>query len=202
MKGLFLKDILNLKQQYKVYAVMVTIWLVISFANGDPSFFSGIIMVFTLIIPISSMSYDEMAKWDKYALTMPVSKANMVFSKYLLSFSCTAVGGILSLIVTYISTKDLLESTLTTLLVMSMGIILISIMLPFIFKLGVEKARILMFLLFIIPVLLTMVASKLDIPMPSEAVMKNALYFLPVVTIIVAICSILISIKVYKHKEF
>lgn len=202
MKGLFLKDILNLKQQYKIYAIMVAIWLMISFANGNSYFFAGVIMLFTLIIPISSISYDEMAKWDRYALTMPVSKSNIVVSKYLLSFSCTAIGGILSLIVTFITSKDTGESLITTLAIMSLGIILISIMLPFMFKLGVEKARMIMFIVFMIPTVIGLIASRLDIPAPSESLIKTVLYLLPIIAIFIVSCSILISINIYNNKEF
>ena len=37
-----------------------------------------------VMLVITSLAYDERSRWDRYALTMPVSRKEMVLSKYLL----------------------------------------------------------------------------------------------------------------------
>ena len=202
MKGLLLKDILNLKQQAKLYLIVIAVWLVIGISNQDANFFVGLILICALFFPISATAYDEKAKWDRYVLTMPVSKSDIVMSKYLLSLLCALMGSVISLIAGIAISSDLKETLLSFMFFISLALILLSIVLPAIFKYGVEKGRIIIILVFLIPTLFGLAFSKLDIPLPSEKILMQVIYFSPVISIVFILCSISISKRIYAHKEF
>ncbi len=202
MRGLLLKDILNLKQQVKIYLVIVAVWLIVSIINTDANFFTTVMMVFTILIPITASAYDEKAKWDSYALTMTVSKSDLVLSKYLLAFLCALTGGILSVILGVALSNNIVEVSLSSMLFLSMGMIIVSIILPFVFKFGAEKGRLVLIVFFIAPTLFSMFVTKLNIPMPSQEMIMKGIYFSPLVALLVTVCSIFISKSIYEHKEF
>ena len=201
MRGLLFKDIINLKQQAKIYLLIIAIWIAISFANNDNSFFGGLIMIFSILVPISTIAYDEKAKWDRYALTMPVSRKDIVLSKYLLAFCCAAMGAVLSTVVSIIMSKDITESLLSSMMFMSLGISVASIVLPIIFKFGVEKGRMLMLAVFLAPTVIGMILSKLNINMTGEYTFEMLSNFSPLIALVVTAISIIISVKIYNSKE-
>ena len=96
MKGLLLKDIINLKQQGKIYIFIIAIWFAIAITSRDGNFFGGVMTMFTVLVPISAAAYDDKAKWDRYALTMPISRWDLVLSKYLLALICAVTAAFLS----------------------------------------------------------------------------------------------------------
>lgn len=59
MGGLILKDLYGLKQQLKIYIIIAVVWLLIAVTTRDMSFFSGLVMMFTFLVPITSLAYDE-----------------------------------------------------------------------------------------------------------------------------------------------
>ena len=72
MKGLLLKDILNFKKQGVMFFFLIALWFFIGIRNKDIYYLSAIIAIMTLLVPITVISYDEKAKWERYALTMPI----------------------------------------------------------------------------------------------------------------------------------
>ena len=202
MKGLLLKDIINLKQQGKIYLLMLGIWMAIGFVNKNGDYFGGIMMMLTVVVPISAIAYDEKAKWDRYALTMPVSRKDIVLSKYILAAVCAVVGAFLSEIVSVIITKKPMESLMTSLLYFSLGLIFASIVLPVIFKFGVEQGRLLMLAVILVPTALTMTLSKAGVPLPSEETVQRAVTFSPAAAVLLIILSAIVSTRIYRRKEF
>lgn len=98
MKGLIIKDLYNLRKQLVLYIIIGVIYSVIGVVAKDSggSSFIGLILIFSAMLPITAVSYDERAKWDKYGLTMPVSRRETVAAKYLLGVILTAAGALLS----------------------------------------------------------------------------------------------------------
>ncbi|WP_294360983.1 ABC-2 transporter permease [uncultured Clostridium sp.] len=202
MKGLLLKDILNLKKQGLIYIFLIALWFFIGIRNKDISYLSGLIAMVTMLIPVTAISYDEKANWERYALTMPISKDTIVISRYLLTICISLLGGVLSTIAGLLISINIKEVLLTNMSVISVCLLFISVAFPFIFKYGVEKARIIMVILFVIPTLLLTFASEFNITMPSEEVIMKFLYFLPLIVLVIIICSIEVSKMIYSKKEF
>ncbi len=203
MKGLIIKDILNLKKQAKLIGILTLFYLFFSVATENNSMFGAMVLVLFAMMPITAISYDERANWDKYALTMPVSRTHMVLSKYVLGLVLSVFAFILNLIAQIaLGTEMNIENIITISVMFSISIIFISLLLPIMFKLGVEKGRMMMFMVLMLPTLIIILFSKLIDAPPTEEMMMKALYILPFITIILYISSIFISINIYKKKEF
>lgn len=151
MKGLLLKDIYNLKRLGKQYALISAAMLVWSGFVKNYSFFPMMIMLSGFMSVISSCSFDEAVHFEKYALTLPVTKKNLVQAKYVLllmlsvgSFSIGMLGSILLSLVLEGRVVELPEQIASAAGIVCLFLLAFSIMLPAVFKMGVEKGRMLL----------------------------------------------------------
>ena len=155
MKGLLLKDIYNLKRLGKQYVITCAGMMVWSGFMKNYSFFSMMIMLSGVMSVISSFSFDEAVHFEKYALTLPVTKKNLVQSKYVLllvflagAFVIGTLGSLLMSLVLEGRVDELTEQLVSTASVACLFLLAFSIMIPAIFKLGVEKGRMLLVVIY------------------------------------------------------
>jgi len=201
MRGLLLKDIINLKQQTKIYLAVIGIWLAIAVVSDDGSFLGGMICVLSVMLPITTLAYDEKAKWDKYGLTMPLLRKQIVLSKYILALALSFAGFALSFLFNLFITKAAAQSILLSLIFWGFSVIAFCIVLPIIYKLGVEKGRAAILLVFLAPTVMIILLGKLNIKMPGKEALYSAKYVLPFLILAIFIISLIISVKIYKNKE-
>ena len=217
MTGLILKDLVNLKRYGRTLAIVIAIYAVMSFINKDASMFNSIFTVVLAMITISSYSFDEAAKWDSYALSMPVNRKDIVKSKYYLLLIISALGLGVNLIFSiginlYIGSDNLLKGFEFS-LIGAMGLLFLnSIIIPFITKLGVEKARIIMIIVFMLPTgiiylgMNTLNNGTLTIPKKiieiSNLILQYKYIIVPIAIIIVLSISYNVSVKIYQKKQF
>lgn len=96
MKGLILKDLYFLKKQWHIIAILVVALVALNFISGLGVSLTQFITLFILSIFISySMINSEIDNWEEYALTMPVSRREIVKSKYILTIIMMVIGLIL-----------------------------------------------------------------------------------------------------------
>jgi ABC-2 type transport system permease protein len=203
MTGLIIKDLLNLKKQGKIYLLLVVFYFAMGLVNENTSMFTSMMTMVAVLIPLTAMAYDERSKWDRYALTMPISRKNMVMSRYLLGLIFLIVAFVLSMLVNIvISNMKTAENTLVVLGGFSTGLMLMSVIFPLLFKFGVEKGRIFMMIVIFIPVAALMMISKLGISMPDEEIIKSVIYLSPIIGAVIFFISIYVSLWIYKKKEF
>ena len=101
MKGLLIKDILGLRRYFFSFAVICLAFLILSVLMKTAMFVSSILAVLFLMMPLTVFSYDESAKWDAYGLTLPVSRKQIVLSRYVLTLLMLAVGSLIGAVFTY-----------------------------------------------------------------------------------------------------
>lgn len=206
LKGLIRKDFAVLAQQGKVLFVVVLVWAVVSVSQANLAFFAGLTCFFFAVLPITVMSYDDQAKTNSYLLTMPVSRKDLVLEKYLFGVLMTAIGAALSLVISAVSSRvtgvDFLEQIAVILVMMGTGILAVSFLLPFMFKLGVEKARVIYMISFLLPMLLTFALQSMNLPEPSEEVLAALPYLFLLLVTAAGLISYAISLKIVQHKEF
>ena len=102
MKALLMKDFYTLWRQLRVYLLVM---LVISVFNG--SFGNIFITIWAALLPYTAMAYDERSKWDQMAAMMPYSTRDIVISKYVLGWLCTAAAALFAVIHTLILLNSL-----------------------------------------------------------------------------------------------
>jgi len=85
-KGLLYKDLFLLKESFPIVALAV-LFLLFSITLGFTGGFLALcimLMVFAVKVVESTLIYDETDGWDSFVLTAPVSRKEIVRSKYLL----------------------------------------------------------------------------------------------------------------------
>ncbi|KAE9634088.1 MAG: type transport system permease protein [Epulopiscium sp.] len=203
MTGLILKDIYNLKRHSKVYVILLIFYFFLSRANGNATMFGSMLSILAVMLPITAMAYDEKNNWDRYALTMPLSRKDLVLSRYILGLIFALIAFIISIVSSLLFNKELLmESIIADISILSSVLLLIAFVFPVLFKFGIEKGRTLMIIILFAPTMLLVFLSNLGIKLPDEEALKPLLYFSPVAIIIIFILSIFVSISIYNKKEF
>lgn len=217
MTGLILKDMINLKKNAKIFAALAVLYAVMGFTSEDSSFFSSIFTMLVAVLTLSAYSYDEMAKWDIYALTMPITREDMVRSKYSIMLLLTFLGSVIGILFTtlinaVIKPEHLFSGMNNCFIGAGIVIVFYSIVLPFITKLGVEKARLIFFAVYFIPAGILLFVSKAmkngDMSIPEEwitfamRVLRNGYIIFPLLLLLALTISYTISLGIYRKKEF
>ena len=69
MTGLVLKDFLMMRKTLKTYVLFFVLYFGMSIAGIFPiSVVTSMVTVIIAVLPISTFSFDETAKWDRYAV--------------------------------------------------------------------------------------------------------------------------------------
>ncbi|HBG4373928.1 TPA: ABC-2 transporter permease, partial [Clostridioides difficile] len=203
MKGLILKDLLNLKGNIKFILLFIIMFgFMSSLGDGNVNNFIGVIIVLCTTMIVSTFSYDDLNKWDSYVLTMPINRNDIVLSKYLTMLIFSFIGVLVSLIVSvtigyFKNTLILNETLLINALILSISVCFGSLILPLIYKFGIERARLLMILCFLVPTLALLVfksiLENISSPISIEIILNTLVYSLPFVAILLFVISYFIS---------
>lgn len=211
MKGLLLKDFCILKKQIKLMVVFVIFYAIWAVAAKMPTMMGTMVILLSIMMPISSMSYDEAGQWYRYAFSLPIPRRTLVLSKYVLGFLVSlgglvvsAIGNIIILALT--NGENALESWLTIIGFLELGVIFLSIIIPILFKYGVEKGRLFIVVIAVIPSLLVaLLGSTLKTSgtlMPSAELLQAILYSSPLFTLAIFLISFRISVGICQKKEY
>lgn len=203
MIGLLMKDILNLRKQGKVLGLLFVFYLVMALSSDNPYMFLSIVSLLMVMLTMTSMAYDERSHWERYALTMPVSRKTLVLSKYLLGFLLMLAAGLLNILFLLIVSKETIaESVVYTLGVMGIALFFMSLILPILFRYGVEKGRLLMMAVLFTPTLLVVLGARMGLTIPEVPQVKPIMVgmFLALLVLLVALSSILLSVKIFENK--
>lgn len=203
MIGLLIKDMLNLKSQMRFIVLLIGVYTVFAITSETSAMLGGIIAIMAVMMPITALGYDEKAKWDKYALTMPISRNDLIISKYLLGMVLSCFGFVLNFVFSlFIGFSSYKESFILSMLLLSAGFFFLSLVMPPMFKYGVEKGRIVMMVLIFSPTVVVLFLSKLNVKPPSAALIENYWYVVPLLSVFALVISIGLSLNIYRKKEF
>jgi len=215
MKGLIIKDFINLKKTLKIFVVISLLYFVIGITSNNPGFFSNILCAILAVTTISLFSYDDLAKWDVYVLTMPIKRETIIMARYIMMLLLALIGAAFSAVLTVASglylKKGIKDELIGIVLGTSLIILLLSIIIPFVVKLGVERARLILVAIYFIPVMVFMMLKQmfekrsLEIPnwliKTGNIAMKYIYIIIPLTLLLVLAFSYLISVRLYNKKE-
>ncbi len=210
MLGLIKKDLFMIKSNLKILVIIFVVYGFMAFQGEmDLSF---VLPFMSVVIMISTFSYDTFNKWDAYVITLPDGRKNSVRSKYLatilLIFATTIIITILSVVISYFQIKTVdYENIFSTILGAVFATTLLpSFMYPAIYKFGVEKARIGIFIVvFGIAIIGGIIEKFIDFKPMLQALDNLGNYWmmiLPIVMIAILYLSYRISERIYKKKEY
>lgn len=140
MKGLILKDMCVFARKMKAYFLMMIVFAAIP--NGS---LVGFAVMYSGMLPITALAYDENSKWDELAAMMPYSVFQLVFSKYALGYILTLIAAAASFVIH--SAVGYFAHTLTVSFPMEItayiciSFIITALDMPIILRFGTEKGR-------------------------------------------------------------
>ena len=207
MKGLLIKDLLYIRQMWKVLAIILVIYGAMFATVGVTNLGSGaasMLVMLTMILTINTFAYDEKSNWDGFGLSLPVGRKRMVLEKYLLVLLVSGSISLLLLAACLATGKFTVEDGASIAAGFAMALLFPAVMIPLFYKFGIQRARLVIFLFFMIPVLFVVLWKRLNLPLPhiTDAMVMQFLWFSPVLVFVLYVISFLISCAVYSNKEF
>ncbi len=219
IKGLLLKD-LYVFRNFKgniIFSIFMFIFLIIIGSMRRDIFTIGSILFlfFFGMNSISSFSYDENALSDKYLLSLPIRRKDIVLSKYLFVFLdsfISILGGIVISFIITILVRGKIDNIGDSLRICILAFTSVSFLMcanvPCIYKWGVEKGRmqsviipaLFIFLIGIFGSLLLLVFPGLYLNVNLLYLFKISPYICLGLNIIFYIVSYLISYKIFLKK--
>ncbi len=222
IKGLLKKDLYNLAS-YKTSLIIIVLFCGIAIIGTDAIYWGSVVIgIIGGMISLSTFSYDEMSKSNRYILTLPVTRKEIVLEKYILAIGATVLGSLLGFVLTllignvmnYLRPDHIIDISLETLFSTTIGgmfgvSLIQAIQIPSIFKWGAEKGRIQMFIIIFLLVIIGAVLGffiqqagfSINIE-KLETVLKNfGLVLLVLLSFVMYFISYKISYKIYKNKE-
>ena len=143
MKGLLLKDWYTLIKQMKIMLVLMLVFACI------PGYsMAAFAVVYAAMLPVTALAYDERSKWDELAAMLPYSVWEIVGGKYVLGVAAVVAAGAAAAVAQLILsrfgwTQFDTEAAIALLFTACLALIMLAINLPVMFRLGVEKGRVL-----------------------------------------------------------
>jgi ABC-2 type transport system permease protein len=207
MKGLLIKDLLVLRRYIKSLAGIWAVYLAFAFLGDSAGVMANFVMILCIMIPIASLSYDEQAGWNRLGASLPVSRREMVGAKYLLAILLSIAGAALTAmlwaILAFLGRASLAESLLTTGLLLVGGLIAISVLLPVVYRFGVEHSRAILAALFVLPSAIVFILYRLGVRIsPSEQTFMLLAAASPLVAAAALTVSFGLSCRIFAAKEF
>ena len=147
MKGLLLKDWYMMKKYCRYYLFVSIGFIILSMISSGNMFFVFYPCLLCGMIPVNLLGYDERSRWTEYVGTLPYSKTQIVSAKYLiglftqitmLTVICITQGVKMGVEGSFV----LKEFLVLMMLLLIMASVASSLTLPFVFKYGVEKGRV------------------------------------------------------------
>ena len=209
MKGLLLEDWFVIWKQCRYLLFVPAVFLAVSALSDDSQFFAIFAFLLSAMYPMTVMGLDEQSKWERYALTMPFRRRDLVLSKYLLSFCSLFLYGVLYLLLVLLFKHDpeaMKVSVMLTSVGISIGILYSALAYPFLFKLGMEKGRIWYLILIVVvcgngAALAAMLGDEISLNLLLTW-MNRLLLILPLAALALFGLSAFLSIKLYESREF
>ena len=199
MKALLLKDTYVIWKQMKIFLLIILV-----FSAIPSGFNSAFAVIYAAMMPYTAMAYDERSKWDQMAAMMPYSTRDIVLGKYVFGWLCIAAAMVLSAL--FQGLLSFLGASLSlALLAMSAlsGLCVLAITLPVMFRFGVEKGRLAMFLIIFLVCGTAGGISSITISEGSGAtfaVQNLLLLILLVAAVVLTAVSVPLSMRFYRER--
>ena len=211
MRGLMLKDLYVMRKKGLVLLAVIAAYGVFSLTMGEASMVSFLSVMMAVTLPMTSIAYDERGHFDTYACALPVSRTAIVGARYLMSLLFALGGFAFSLLagfgISLLRGGDgVLEVLVAAGASLMVGLFYLSLLLPMLIWLGSEKARIAMIAVFLLPLGLLLFLnggeSGLVSLLGQESVQRVLLVTVPIGAVLLFVLSFLLSLRIYRKKEF
>ncbi len=208
MKSLMMKDLINIRGLILPYSFLLIMYVFVSFMAKSQILFCALTMLVCVMLVLTTCAFDDRTKWNIYALSMPITRKDLIIQKYALGVSLMAIVFIISILMSFIFPSTFKYTSfgsmfLTLLSVMSICIILLGSILPFIFKLSSEKWIFIILLLIVVyGLIFAVLANQFGRYILVGETIQPFMYILPLVSIMALFASLAASMRIFEKKDF
>lgn len=211
MRGLILKDFYNMLKNIGPTLITTICVGLLLMIQGNPSMFVIGITLAGGSICSSCLKMDETVEWGKFELTTPISRLTVVLEKYILLFVFTLislfVGGAISYIAgNIVGTFEIGNFLVYVAVGFSLGIISGSFIIFCLFRFGLIRADFFTTICYLIPVgifvgvLVVLEKTGYDIMAGLPYLYITCIF--PIIALIISVLMAILSIMVYRKKQF
>ena len=214
MTGLLYKDFLALKGHLSTYVVFFVIYGGLCIAGVfSPSVLAGMVVLISIITPMTTVTSDDISRWNRFAVASPACRRGVVAGKYLFTLLMVLLStAVVSLLMVALSPTGRLDAPLGEVLLAVLacgGIALLmnAVVLPLLLKFGAEKARMVSMALFLavfggFALVGLAVGNGFALPAPPAWLMAALPGLLALLAVGGFVLSYFIAQAVYAKKEF
>ena len=215
MTGLIYKDFLALKGHLSTYVVFFVIYGGLCIAGVfSPSVLAGMVVLISIITPMTTVTSDDISRWNRFAVASPACRRGVVAGKYLFTLLMVLLSAVLVAVLLVVlalagglGDGSLAEYLLATLACGVIALLLNGVTLPLLLKFGAEKARMVSMALFLVVFGGTALAglavdSGFAFPAPPAWVVAAIPGLLAILSVGGFVLSYFIAQAVYAKKEF
>jgi ABC-2 type transport system permease protein len=206
MKGLLLKD-WYIFLKYGKMSLLVSILFAFVSVVSDSMIFLIWPVFFLAMTSVTTIAVEERCKWDRFADALPVSRAQVVFGKYLFAFAGTLLIALFrtaaALAAQALHISVAIAPFAALWLMPSAGLIFLSLIYPFIFKFGAEKGRTVYLGVMLLLCAGIVLCLYLDIDLITLTSQLSALpaFAAPFGAMMLALLSLWFSVRFYQMRE-
>ena len=209
MTGLILKEFLILRKTLRTYLLFVVVYVGLAGTGmWSPQFVSGFVMVIIAVLPMNVFAFDKQAKWDTYGLALPVGRTKTVAARYL----CVLLLCLATVVLEFVfggvlfaagKLEDLGEYLFTGVVFGFFAVLLNAVMLPFLYKFGPDRARIV--LIGVMGIIAAVAALLLVSPLdgiawlPLDAPTPAQIAAIPVIAVLAGLALLGVSFLLSRH---
>lgn len=212
IKSLLLKDFYNLRRSTLfIIAMDAILYSVIFLPTSGPVAYTMISVLMLSAVSVTSFIYDDNSGWETYALATPISRRDLLLSKFLLILIYTLIGLVIGLTVSaiwFVFNPDTMYVWFywwSCLLIFCYSLDMGSIYLYVISKFGLGSSKLLVIGFFVVPiVIIGMIVDWLTGigVVISEAQIQMIILFQPLVTLVISWLSYHFSYKAIMKKDY
>lgn len=215
MIGLLKKEYYLMEGQMKSWLIVAVFCFFYSYFMNADSFLFMLIILIGIMSTMTVFSLDKACGWDTYAISLPLTRKEIVEARYLFAFlidigvslACCLLMLLRRLMNGGVNIPESLHSLFQILLV---TILMQLLLFPVIYKLGVEKARFVYMAVFICLSLGVLGLSQLDdngavlagIRINAEKIMQYGEIAAVILAAAGLFLSLWLSVRIYEKKEF
>ena len=198
MKGLLIKDLILTKKYCRSLALFVVIFSVLQVVNRDSILYALMPVMVGGMLLMTLMAYDEQSKWTEYAGTLPCTKAEYVAGKYIIGLMGFLATALITLTVHILCAgAEGIGAFVGT--IGLVGLIPASILLPLVFRLGVNKGKIFYFI--ILGGCAGLIGVKAGIDGSSDVSSLGGTWLFLPLSILLYAASCFLSVKLYNSRK-
>ena len=155
MKGLLIKEIYQLKNSIKTQGMSLVLFAFLGVMMKSTVYVGMMVTVLITNMILLTMGYDESCSWKRYAMTMPIRRRDLITVKYLLLYGLTVCSVLFTVIVGipihFLVDVSMLETFVTAVGCALVALCSMSVNIMLCTKFGVEKARLMTVLSYLLP---------------------------------------------------